>query len=116
MTTAGKLLRVDLNRLSYQVEDIPQHKGRMELACCSKEGHTLSTALKVVSDRYTDADNTKANKLDSFAIINVAGTAKLSECASAFVRIDNLTNKKYRMFQGQVQPGRTFMVGMSLSF
>lgn len=98
------------------VEDIPQHTGSAALAYRSAEGHTASVVLRAVSDRYTDPQNIRTNKLHSFWTLAVAGTAKVSENASTFVRIDNLTDEKYREFLGQIQPGRTFTVGISVDF
>ncbi len=98
------------------VEDIPQHTGSASLAYRSPEGHTAALVVRIAGDRYTDPQNTKANKLHSFWTLGVTGTAKLSKYTSAFARIGNLTDEKYRVVAGQVQPGRTFTIGISLSF
>jgi outer membrane receptor for ferrienterochelin and colicins len=98
------------------VEDIPQHTGSAVLAYRGKTGHTAFVKLSIAGDRFTDPDNTKANKLHSFAVLSVGGTAKLSKHTSAFARINNLADKKYRVVSNQVQPGRTFTVGMSVEF
>lgn len=99
-----------------RVEDIPQHSGSTALTYHSREGHTASVMLRIVGDRYTDHENIMANKLHSFAVLGVGGTAKLSDHTRAFARIDNMTDKKYREVAGKVQPGRTFTIGMSLVF
>jgi outer membrane cobalamin receptor len=98
------------------VEDIPRHMGSAALAYRSESGHTAFVNLRITGDRYTDPENIRANKLHSFAVLSVGGTAKLSEHTRAFARIDNLTDRKYRVVIGQVQPGRTFTIGMSVEF
>ena len=90
--------------------------GGAALSYRSYEGHTASVALRVVGDRYTDPENYIANKLHSFAVLQVGGSAKISDHARAFARIDNVTDKRYREVLGQVQPGRAFTVGLSLDF
>jgi outer membrane receptor protein involved in Fe transport len=98
------------------VEDIPQHSGSAALSYRSYEGHTAFIVLRVVGDRYTDPEDDIANKLHSFAVLQLGGTAKISDHARAFARVDNVTDRKYREVLGQIQPGRAFTVGLSLDF
>ncbi len=98
------------------VEDIPEHAGSAALAYRSPEGHTASVVLKVAGDRYTDPENYRDTKLHSFAVLSVGCKAKLSRNTAAFVRVDNLTDEKYRETETRLAPGRTFTAGMSLTF
>jgi len=99
-----------------QVEDIPQHSSSAALIYLTPEGHTGSVTVRIVSDRYTDAQNDIGTKLHSFAVLGLGGTAKLSENARAFARIDNALDKKYREVATQVAPGLALTIGLSITF
>ena len=98
------------------VEDIPQHTGSASMTYRHRQGHTLSVVLRIVGDRYTDPENTKAAKLRSFRTLGIRGSFKMSKQASVFARWDNVTNDKYWEASGLVAPRRTLTVGMSLEF
>jgi outer membrane receptor protein involved in Fe transport len=98
------------------VEDIPQHSGSAAILYQVSGGHTGFASVRIVSDRFTDAQNDIGNKLHSFAVLGLGGTAKLSENARAFARIDNALDKKYREVISQVAPGLTLTVGLSITF
>ncbi|MFC1451767.1 TonB-dependent receptor plug domain-containing protein [Verrucomicrobiota bacterium] len=101
---------VEGNRLAYLAESKAGAGVRLDLGRASQ-----SLSLRYVGGRYGDAQNTAANKMAAYAVLDWHVRFSLTDRARLTLDVDNVLDEDYEDFPGVAQPGRFVMAGMEVS-
>lgn len=97
----------------------PRHKGGLTATWKATDKATLSTNMQWVGSRLDsgakDDDCVLTGKLDSYFLVNVAASYKLTDQVELYGRIDNLFDKYYEEAWGYATPGRSAYAGVKVT-
>ncbi len=86
----------------------PRHRGSLQLFASPLEGLETSTTLVVVNSRR----ESDGNKMDNYAVVNMAASYAVNQHIEPFVRIDNLFDESYEEINGYGTPGFSVYAGI----
>jgi outer membrane receptor protein involved in Fe transport len=103
------------------VEDVPEHSGTLSLAKEWGEGGRAELTLRCSVGRYTDPENTEADKLDGFSVLDARCEVPLGKGVSLTLAVENIFDVDYATstWLGSVpfpQPGRSVYAGARARF
>ena len=81
----------------------------------SPEGSVLGFVARYRDNRYTDAENTFAGRLEKYGTVDAYFSAPLGG-SRVFLEVWNLTDAEYFQNADEPMPGRTIFAGMTMSF
>lgn len=98
----------------------PRHKGKIIIKYTLAPWQTrLETTVKIVSDQYSDLENTESEKLDSYTTIDFKAGQPFSLAgfkAEAYTTINNLTDTDYAVHYGYPDDGLRALLGLTIKF
>lgn len=109
---------VEGNRVEY----IPDHTGTAGVDYTFENGAKILFFCRASDHRNTDPQNYKRNNLPAYACFGLRFSSPLTSSekeglfSSLFLSIDNIFDKNYYHFRGQLAPGRTFSAGVEMRF
>jgi vitamin B12 transporter len=99
----------------------PGHKAAVSGTWKVNGDARISTALQWVGERQetafaSDAIGNPVGKLDSYVLVNLSGSYRLTEQVELYGRIDNLFDEFYEEAWSYATPGRSAYAGVKLTF
>lgn len=99
-----------------RTEDIPRYSGYGEISYKDNENHSVSLQFRGNGLRYGDPQNTSAEKLPGYLVVNLSTSLPLQKNIKLFTSLNNLFDRHYKDNPDYRQPGRSFMIGTTISF
>jgi outer membrane receptor for ferrienterochelin and colicins len=99
------------------VDEVPRNLGNIGIRYQPAKSPTvLNFKVSAMGERYTDPENSRANKLMKYLVAQVGVQSTLNQNSSFFVTAHNLFNRSYKETIEYEQPGRWFETGLSIEF
>ncbi|MFH1229924.1 MAG: TonB-dependent receptor [Planctomycetota bacterium] len=98
------------------VENVPLAQGIFGVRLQPESDMTINLKVKGSGIRYTDPDNTGANKLPKYMVADVDLNTRMTKNGTIFLSVNNLFNRDYKEVKDYAQPGRYFTAGFSLRY
>ena len=99
------------------VEEVPRNQGNLGLRFQPSDNNAIiNFMLNGAGERYTDPENTRANKLMKYLVATAGVSSNITKTSSFFVTVHNLFDREYKETMEYYQPGRWFETGLSIQF
>lgn len=92
----------------------PSHQFMSGFNYRHKSGIEIDFNTQYIDRRYEDRANTK--ELKSYILLNARLSKDISDFGEIFLSIDNITDKRYEIYQNYPMPGRAITIGCRLKF
>jgi outer membrane cobalamin receptor len=99
------------------VEEIPRFQSNLGLRFRPDNSSTvINLKIKGIGNRYTDPENTGANKLAKHLVTDIGISTDMTKNSSFFISVHNLFNRVYKEVIEYYEPERWFETGLSIKF
>jgi outer membrane receptor protein involved in Fe transport len=98
------------------VEDTPRFAASTGWTYTTSFGASLSGVVRHIGNRYTDAQNTSAGKLDEYTVMDVHLSSPVAGGVSTFLSVTNAWNERYKHFLTHNEPRRRFYWGVVVRY
>ena len=99
------------------VEEVPNHQGNLGVRFKPEDSSSLiNFTLNGTGERYTDPENTRANKLPKYLAATAGLSSGITKNSSFFVTVHNIFDRAYKETIEYYQPNRWFETGFSIHF
>ena len=108
----------DGNSIDYHGNSLPirpEHKGLVYVGY-QLDDLDLRAEYQYVDDYYYNVDNSKAQKVDSYNLVNLSGNYQLNPNLSITTRLNNVFNEKYVTAPGYNTDGINFLTSLTYTW
>ncbi|WP_301448977.1 TonB-dependent receptor [Psychrobacter sp.] len=93
----------------------PEHKGLVYMGY-RLPSLDIRAEYQYVDDYYSGTDNTDAQLVDSYGLLNISGNYQLTNNLTMTARLNNVTNKKYITLPGYNTDGTNFFTSLTYNW
>ncbi len=98
------------------VEETPRFAASTAWTYRTSFGASVQGVIRHTGNRYTDAQNTSAGKLDEYTVMDIHLSSPVAGGTSTFLSITNAWNERYKHFTTHKEPRRRFYWGVVLRY
>jgi outer membrane cobalamin receptor len=103
---------VEGNQLAY----LAGNKAAVGIGYDGKGRLAASLTCRYVDKRYADAQNTDANRMDDYIVVDGRARLRMTDNAHLTLNVDNVFDKTYEAFPGREEPGFSILGGAEMTF
>ena len=93
----------------------PEHKGLVYIGY-RLPSLDIRAEYQYVDDYYSGTDNTDAQSVDSYGLLNISGNYQLTDNLTMTARLNNITNKQYITLPGYNTDGTNFFTSLTYNW
>lgn len=93
----------------------PEHKGLVYVGY-RLPSLDIRAEYQYVDDYYSGTDNTDAQRVDSYGLLNISGNYQLTDNLTMTARLNNITNKQYITLPGYNTDGTNFLTSLTYTW
>lgn len=93
----------------------PEHKGLVYMGY-RLPSLDIRAEYQYVDDYYSGTDNTDAQLVDSYGLLNISGNYQLTDNLTMTARLNNITNKQYITLPGYNTDGTNFLTSLTYTW
>ncbi|MGP4713507.1 MULTISPECIES: TonB-dependent receptor plug domain-containing protein [unclassified Psychrobacter] len=93
----------------------PEHKGLVYVGY-SLPSLDVRAEYEYTDDYYSNVENSDAQRVDGFGLLNISGNYKLNDRLTMTARLNNVTNKKYVTLPGFNTDGTNFFTSLTYNW